>query len=291
MKIFKTILALSLLLAACTSDVDIKLKPENRKLVLNSLISPDKTISVSLTTSVSLFDKDFPVIENAAIRLFENNVYIGNLEYLSEGNYVIDYNPKGGKTYSLVIEAEGFDPIEAEETLPKSYASFVRNFSFEYPTSYIDGSVFGTVKFDLSDDSDSTTNYYEIILVEPYIDIEGKTTAYFSNMLYVHNEAISLKNWEPPYPNTLLFTNDSFRGKTLHFSIFKNNSASPIVKIRRVSPAYYKYKTTLYEHRYNQLQEDSGDILKGDPVKLYGNIQGGYGIFASYFESIYEPIR
>jgi hypothetical protein len=52
------------------------------------------------------------------------------------------------------------------------------------------------------------------------------------------------------------------------------------ISFRSVSESYYKYK----ERQFAYLFSLENDILSGmsEPINLYSNIMGGYGIFAGY---------
>ena len=53
-----------------------------------------------------------------------------------------------------------------------------------------------------------------------------------------------------------------------------------IVVLRSVSESYYRYKKMLPEH-LNAQQYDFWQG-QGDPVEMFTNIEGGYGIFGAY---------
>ena len=275
----------ALLLFSCSSDADLSRLPNEQKLSLYGLISPDSLICIRLSATTSITETVFPIIENARIQLYENDVWIGMFTYLSGWEYAIDYRPKAGQTYTIVAEADGFPSIKAVETLPANIEAIdVSSMTYQYPVLTLEPYVLGTAEFDLRDDSEHTVNYYEIIPE--------------SNCFSVSNAAVSVDTYRDyPVPmHSILFDNRTFAGKSIHFSIYATSSSSSYrdpylisMKIRKVSPAYYAYKNSWYQHQYSQgfnsgILENLFDA--SSPIKMFSNIENGYGIFASYSEII-----
>ena len=107
------------LAAACTQELDIALPTAPSQLVLNSLLHPDSTIQVSLTTTFpsSVNSTDFPVVDNATVRLYENDESLGELTF-QDSVYVLDYFPKVGKEYKIEAEAQGYTTVRASDVVP-----------------------------------------------------------------------------------------------------------------------------------------------------------------------------
>ena len=274
---------------ACSFDVDLGRRPSEQKLSLYALISPEKPISIRLSATVPITETKFPIIDDARIQLYENDFWIGTFTYRSEWEYAIDYQPKAGQTYTIIAEADGFPSIKAVETLPANIEAIdVSAMTFQYPTLTLSDYILGTAEFELNDDSEYTVNYYEII-----------PSGYgFS----VSNEAVSMDAYRDyPVPmGSILFTNQTFAGKSIHFSIHAEYSGGysgpngahyyTRMSIRKVSPAYYTYKNTWYRHQSNKSYSDydvlGALLVSNSPVKMFSNIENGYGIFASYSEMI-----
>lgn len=89
------------------------------QLVLNSILHPDSIIKVSLTKTLPLgtIGSDFPVVDNAEIRLYEEDVLIGQPAY-QDSIYVLDYLPKAGKEYSIEVEVPGSVILSASDVVP-----------------------------------------------------------------------------------------------------------------------------------------------------------------------------
>jgi hypothetical protein len=281
---------LVLILTSCTSDADFNIPANRGKLVLNSLITPSEPITVDISPSVPITEGFYPEIKDATVLLYENDIFIDTLTYTGDRKYKTDYMPQPGATYTLVVDAPGYKQIRATDIVPEltMKAENVTNISYEYPTISKGGYIMGRLDFDLTDDSETEVNYYEtnVLIKQSWNgNVRWHITYY-----WVSNEVVSRPE-DGPSPNSLLFTNKVFQGKTVHFSIFVASEKCPYLKIRKISPAYYEYKNTWYLHAYNKTwrTEDDDGYFKGDPVKMFTNVEGGYGIFAAYSEFLYEP--
>lgn len=275
-------------LYSCSKDIELNMTLANPTLVINSLLTPNEAVTVRLTSTTSILDSTYPNIENAQVTLFEDGNAVSKLKQNSEGLYTSEYHPKAGSVYKITASASGFDSVIAVDSIPSNYPD-IKDIAFRYPSVIMEDITFGKLSIQLKDPENRATSFYEIILTTE-MEFGGKIISNYVNF-YAANKAVTIKDWDPPYPNTILFTNQSFPGKLIDFTVFVNNNTCPIVKVRRVSYNYYKFKTTLYLHQYTQAwnRETMDDFFKGEPVEMYSNIENGFGIFASYAEYQYIP--
>lgn len=110
---------------SCTQELNIPFPRGQEQLVLNSILNPDSTIKVSLTKTLPLgtISSDFPVVTNAEIRLYEDDVLIGHPVF-QDSIYVLDYQPLAGKEYSIVAEVPGHATLRAADTMPRPASVF-----------------------------------------------------------------------------------------------------------------------------------------------------------------------
>lgn len=107
---------------SCEKTVsDFQIKKHPGKLVLNGILNTDSAILINLSRNMSIEEKAInpPFVKNADIKLFENDKYVGAVEYLSDGYYTIDMNPGENKVYHISAEAEGFPPVSSSTRMPK----------------------------------------------------------------------------------------------------------------------------------------------------------------------------
>jgi hypothetical protein len=117
-KLILVILILTFL--SCSKDRVLDLKREKKLLVVNCTFNPDSTWELWLSSTISIgeYSEYFPAIDNATIQLFENDSLIGTMLNESNGYYIFNQKPKLGKTYSVKIQAVGYDVVYAKDSLP-----------------------------------------------------------------------------------------------------------------------------------------------------------------------------
>jgi len=78
MKKILFILLISSTFISCMEVLDIDALPEDKKLALNSLITPDSLIKVNLSTSISSLDCDafIKFINDAEVKLYEDDQFV-----------------------------------------------------------------------------------------------------------------------------------------------------------------------------------------------------------------------
>lgn len=265
-----SVLLFIFLIQSCSKEVELDLSVDSPKLVLNCLLTPQKPVSVNLSSSSSVLETIFPEIEDAQITLFENGQFVANLTHVSEGDYQTDFKPKAGMIYTITAEAAGFKPVTAMDSMPL-HRPVIYDYSFNYPGKVVGESIYGRITIRISDQEPEKINYYEI------------TFSSFENFC-ASNDVVTVNDCDPPYPRTILFTDRSFSGKTINFILYVNKDELPEMEVRSVSCNYYTYKKAWYTHVYTQAwgMETIDDLFKGEPTMMFSNIENGYGIFASY---------
>jgi hypothetical protein len=116
----RLIFAIALLVFSCTQEIDLPFPQGKEQLVLNSILHPDSIIKVSLTKTLPLGSTgtDFPIVDNAEIRLYEDGELIGSPSF-QDSIYVLDHLPKTGKEYSIEVEVHGFPTVSASDRMPE----------------------------------------------------------------------------------------------------------------------------------------------------------------------------
>ena len=114
-----TFFFLAMGLLSCTREIDLPLPSQENELVLNGLLHPDHAIQISLTTTLPLSTSEatFPVVDNAIVKLYEDEVTVGNLTF-QDSVYTMDYHPKVGHTYTVEAAVPGYPIVRASDTMP-----------------------------------------------------------------------------------------------------------------------------------------------------------------------------
>ena len=124
----KIILIFALLIAfqSCDVVVDLEIEDHDPVLVLNSVLDPDSVVKVSLSHSLGAFESgSISVVENATVRLYENDVHIAdatfeNVDDLSSDSYYkfAGVYPLEGKFYKIEAEHSDYTSITALSGVP-----------------------------------------------------------------------------------------------------------------------------------------------------------------------------
>ena len=282
---------------SCETIVDVDVPTHEPKLIVTGIVTPDSVWSVTLHRSVSLSQPGSVhehVVGGALVTIQEQ----GNespivLMYLGNGVYrpTADLRPKAGKQYRLRTEASGLPAINAETTMPTD--ATVTIVFVEKLRSYFDSDVYG-VRICLVDPAG--ISFYKLGLLN-----EGRGEFHEGETVYIHREPFlsSDPSLHPSFDEsanlspvdaqleeeageyfyeTAIITDRLFDGKAYEFSItvayapvFENGVL--YLQMSAFGPDYFDYQYTV---RYG----DPSPFLQ--PVQLYTNIEGGYGIFAGY---------
>jgi hypothetical protein len=170
------------------------------------------------------------------------------------------------------------DTVFCEDIIPeKTYLQ-----SCVYTDSVLideDGFIINELKLDFQDLAGPT--FYEVELTATDIINNYNWSPWFKKNSDPIITSTGLLDYNP---RTLIFTDKMFDGKHCSVKIyFATQSYSDYklkINFRSVSESYYKYK----EKQFAYLFSLENDIFSGmsEPINLYSNITGGYGIFAGY---------
>lgn len=93
---------------------------KNPKLVLNAILQPDSIIKINISTS-QIFNPPTSAknINNANISLYEDETPLGKPTSVGGGFYIVaNHYPNPGSTYRVEASVEGYEPVNAETTVP-----------------------------------------------------------------------------------------------------------------------------------------------------------------------------
>lgn len=205
--------------------------------------------------------------------------------YLDSGYYYSHIIAEQNKNYSLKIFAPGTDTVFCEDIIPEK--TILQSVS--YTDSVLineDGNIINELRLDFQDFDGP--NFYEI-------ELAGNDTVRNTYVPVSDNNVpiIFDKNSDPVItstglldydPRTLIFTDKMFDGQhcsvRIYFYTQWYRDYNLKIILRSVSESYYRYK----EKQFAYLFSLDYDIFSGmsEPVNLYSNVTGGYGIFAGY---------
>jgi len=270
-KILFLIISLFVLITSCEREVNnVSLPDFVQKLVINSFISPNDTVSfVSIASNERIFGE-----LNKKETLGNLNVTISNdvkeisLEKVTDA-YVFrpeDILVEEGKTYRIKVTSDKGLTAEATCTVPMS-----RNFHLEADTLWENQEIPGTESLNMIranvylTDYPGEANYFrfaaKILIYDseygylPEFSSDGEKPAFFSD---------EGRDGERIFVNTLTVAPFS-----------ESDSAFIIFYILNTDKAYYTYHRSLDNY-------SSGENPFTEISPAYSNVEGGLGIFASY---------
>ncbi len=295
---------------SCEKVIEMDIKNTQIRIVANSIITPDSTISVHLTRSRHILDNaNIEVLKNATIKLYEDNVFIGQLNYSGGGIYNIDYKPKENGEYKIEVEHDSYDNVVATTKIP-----------IKIPIVQVSGSTiineYGNDSYSIGvtiNDPNDEENYYllrcryknqhkvydpDLIIYDTvYVSADtvvidtiygGQTIVEKNEYIYLGADEVSLAE---SYPEGGLLLSDElfdgsnyeFRGSFNRWSFesydygedgnTSNDTVKVYIELYSINSDLYKYAQS-----YNKHFDSQGDPF-AQPVNVYTNIENGIGIF------------
>jgi len=273
----------------CTKVIEIDIPSHDPALVVNSLFTDGQRIRVHLSKTASAFDYSTPTVENGLVRLFCNDEEIDTLIF-NNGYYYSDVVALRKEKYSLLVSTPGLGEVSSEDIIPTTtlIESYVHRDSI-----MLDEDNFPVMQLELGFTDKPGPDFYELSIIAEYYK-EG--TFYHHNVGFEYNSdpvliSAGLLDY---HPKSLIFNDELFDGKQtrIRANYWIQTDGMPLigggpeygyllfVYFRSVSQSYYNYirKQIIYQYSLES------NIFTGlpDPVNMYSNITGGYGIFAGY---------
>jgi hypothetical protein len=297
----------SLLLLSCVVDSDLPLPKTKPVFVVNGILNPDSVIKVNLSKTKNLIEQGkFELVQNALIKLYENDLLIDTLNEVSNGDYVSAHTPVESSRYKIVITGPDIEEaIEAEDVVPSrpSYsACFKRTVDIQF-TNTFDVTVainslktgsyqsFPWIEFISHDYKGTDTSklliqkFYIINSNSTYLDNFNSTfdnyTGYNDYKFYARVKESFIND-----PNTQV---NILGGVTTQTSrLFQYERITNLTKDQKLilnvlncSSSYDRYLKSTLENFLNTEFLGISSLFSG-PVKIYSNVKNGTGIFAAY---------
>lgn len=271
-------------LASCEKIIDITIPDKERKMVINGLISPEKPVRVNISKSLSILDYDSIIaIPGGNVQLFHGSDLIGKLQEEAGGFYSLPgFTPEVGQSYRLTATVNGMQGVEAEAVLPP-LVPFLAVDTATFTTQWGSQELRVNVKFQ---DPSGTRNIYGFgvdVTTREYdystMTFTGRTVTR-SSYLYTDSEGPvkdEFHNFEGKlYCDDLLFNGltKSVEFGVSDYAFFESDTIWLTVKMEQVDPSYYMYAISNEEY-----QNAHGNPFS-EPVQVFTNVKGGYGIFA-----------
>ncbi len=304
--IYSLIFSFFIIGIACEKTINIDLEDAKIKIVVNGLITPDSTITVNVTRSRHILDNaNISSLTNATVNLYENNVLIGNMNHIGNGNYKIEYYPKFGKEYKVKVEHPDYDDVfGVTKVLPNipitkidtstvldEYGDKVIafNINFTDPTNEENYYLFNISNTYTYEEWDENIITYDTLYVGPdttIVDINygGNITKKRTENLWFNSDDIIIEEYM--WSNGVIFSDEIINGSnytlTGEFNKWALYSSENTItfELYALSPETFKYYKSVNQH-YNTSEDPFAE-----PVIVYTNIENGIGIFGG--SSVYK---
>ncbi|HVI49401.1 MAG TPA: DUF4249 domain-containing protein [Chitinophaga sp.] len=270
-RIFVYTLLLAGVFSSCEKRVNISLPYEGDRIVVNSLIQPDSVMYVRITRSVPVSvydDSGFEEIPNAAVTLEENGTMLASLKQqriLGRTYFVSTEKAMRGRKYDIRVSVPGMTPVSGSDTLP--CAPIIGNASAQRGGSRI--------QFMLTDPPGST-DYYRIRVFTYGPTHQPDTIRQFQLDPTFNN---NIEDVLSSYNNTFLVMQDTrFNGKQVNFVLEAKDplidTDQVMIEVSALTYDSYRYFKTIAS------QQRTATGLITEPIRVFTNINAGYGIFA-----------
>lgn len=302
-------LLLSVVLVGCDLETEIEYNKKDAQpfLVVFSYLNPDSVFTAKTNIASPIMDTSSPKdLSDCEINIYENDVFVERLSFISSGNYRGTKTPEPGKRYKITVKKTGFETLEAETNLVKKPK--VENLKLIQST---DGR--SQIKFELNlIDPKETSNFYRLIafikitykmipdeILNPGMNsnqniiLEGNVMT--KQIPLISDQAIfnglddgnTRDIQDEDFQNKLMiFKDDSFNGQNfvLKFESQESYSAEQenienityVFSLQNLNYDYYLFLKTQQE----QFLANSDPFI--EPIQVYTNIKNGAGIFTSY---------
>ena len=310
-------MAALLLLSSCEKQIDIDLTQQERIVVMHSLATNDKPISVDVTLSRPVFgwhssdeaygNSPFPGVSNATATLSVKGGGTYSASHDSN-HYSFAYTPQYGDEMELHIEVPGKETLTSSTTMPfppslGTIEMFIETnqysedeFHFRIPISdpagkenYYSVAVQEYFYFDVEFDSDSN------ILSYSWVDSNYNYLNCSDPLIVDHNisDAFMDPTAMPEFWGSTLYFDDSRINGTTHTVEIKtgrrvSGSDLCIVKLHISALSREEY----FFHTSTQALNDVEDILSffSEPSAAYSNVEGGAGVFGAHVTTVREIV-
>lgn len=270
------LVAASLAFASCETIVNIDLPEHKRALVVNSLFAHDSVLTVEVSHSIgSLDNSQINFVDNATVEIYKDGNYVGTLPSIGDGKYASSgVVARHGSSYTVKASAPAYDPVSSTTKVPVPVA--VTSWSLKDSAVSIYGSYMAELSLTFNDPP-GERNFY---MLELYV-VDSMGNSYREGIFPKTEESTTE---QAVYP-FILINDELINGKTYtvnalmeSYLVFMvtppNGTGNLVARFKSISSDFYLYLKT------RDLQAMNGGNPFSEPVRVYSNIDGGYGIFA-----------
>ncbi len=286
--------------AGCELIIEPDLPEHTPRLVIKAFFNPDRGWAASVSRSAGILDTSpgsDRLVTVATVELLSDGRIIDRLPFLQRERVYASEKPlQAGRVYSLRVSAPGFETVHAVDSAPPTVPTSIESYRVETsdPAPGEPG-VTSITDFRLTlkiQDPPGERNHYQIRVIAP--DRRGRFDLRFSTKdpsIIADNriEDSVLEDVEPfrgsePFFKDVLFDGESHEIElsSARYTVAASLERRIWVEVRFVSETYYRHLRSALLHN------TTVDNPFAEPVRIYSNIENGYGIFAGYSARTFE---
>ena len=275
---------------ACDIAIPLPTVEAEQVIVANSFFRPDSIWQVQLTKSFALYESDkIEFINNAFVEILDKNTGSAiTLHHHQNGLYMADQSyPLQNTNYLLSVEAMDLPPIQSSNAIPSSFNVNIKTHQF----SEIRNLPSFLYKIELVDNP-AEKNFYLIevtYLLTIQDNLHTQKAGHFSFDPNSDNETVEIDhtNLRQSYLSDLHFNGETYltevgANSLLLRRLTEASNATAIIRIKSTSYEGYEHAKTTEE------LENGGSFSSPEPIKVFSNIEGGFGLFAGFTEQRFE---
>jgi hypothetical protein len=276
-------------LYSCQKEIEYEGPGRDARLVVNAVVSLDSTFVIRLERTAFFLSEDTKedryITSGASIMV--TNLTTGEVYYetspVSENQYVFPFTVTPNTTYRIDVSHPDFPSVSAQmTTVPHVILQ-----SVDTVPVIQDNQMMMEGNFKWQDPPGK--QYYMIKIIQNYQDSSGQylsPTSLMSTDAAIDNSNNQNVLGAIDYSSYLLFTDETFDGqnKELKVRFYYSFYPDPSTTID-----YYCHLISLSEEAYFYYRSLYASMNAGflsEPVKVFSNIENGYGIFASKSHSV-----
>ncbi len=281
-KLYLLSIALPIIIYSCERSIDMKLPYSGDKIVVNAVMKSDSMLIARITRSLppeddgrttSYDSTNARELKTVDAEVYEDGVFIEKLQpkfIFGTKYYISAHLFKKQKKYSIKASSPGLATVVAEDVIPENTSFSVVKTD---KVSLNDGE-FIRIILEINDPFDRK-NFYRVRLFpgQPNGKISPYPGAFTAQGLFAENNLLNL------FGNTAkkqaFFSDDLFNGKKIMITLLTgfNGSFKNVVEVAALSQPAFQYLNAKF-----RIDDNYGNPFV-EPVNVYNNIVGGYGIF------------
>jgi hypothetical protein len=271
------LVVIMLSIIGCQKTVYIDVGQVKPRLVVNCILEKDSLLKIQLSKSKSMMDttQSINLINNATIKIFENEILRQTLTKGKSGSFSANFKPKISTNYRIEIENTGFGHVEASTMIPITPQLISAN----QTTELTPGSSSQFIKFSVGlKDEGVIPDYYYLrafIIKKGYPPGASNNNVMacdiFSDDNIIITDNSTLKG--------VIFNDAAFTGANYELIVYTpyriTKDFNLWFELSSITTDYYKYLVSIV------MQNNAGQNPFAEPVVIKSNVQNGTGIFGA----------